>query len=42
MAETLVLAMSGLAGTIVASYVGFATYEDTKLWPKKEDTNEDA
>lgn len=37
LAETLVLSMAGLAGTIVASYVGFATYEDTKLYrPRKE------
>jgi hypothetical protein len=32
LAESLVFAMAGLAGTIIASYVGFATYEDTKLY----------
>lgn len=41
LAETLVLSMAGLAGTIVASYVGFATYEDTKLYrPTRDDSEE--
>lgn len=42
LAETLVLSMAGLAGTIVASYVGFATYEDTKLYrPRKGDGDDE-
>jgi NhaP-type Na+/H+ or K+/H+ antiporter len=43
LAETLVLSMAGLAGTIVASYVGFATYEDTKLYrPQRKGEDDDS
>lgn len=41
LSETLVLSMAGLAGTIIASYVGFATYEDTKLWRHKESSDDE-
>ena len=37
LAETLVLSMSGLAGTIVAAYVGFAAWED-RAFIQREDS----
>lgn len=37
LSETLVLSMSGLAGAIVASYLGFATWED-RAFISREDS----
>jgi uncharacterized membrane protein len=37
--QTLVLSMSGLMASIVASYTGFAVWEDTKLYkPQPEES----
>jgi len=35
LAETLVLGAFALWGTVVGAYAGFATWEDTKLGPRK-------
>ena len=41
LAETLVISSFALIGTIVASYIGGAVYEDVKLTPKYKEEEED-